>query len=346
MANFNQEYMLLGGLEDKYRIMYLDTMDAVRRHMLYRPMIPGDADILFSGRVTTEGDPDNDGLLDPEITHLTCFLGGMVGMGAKLFNVEGDLEIAKKLTDGCVWAYSSMGAGVMAENAKIIPCASVTDCHWNETIWHELLDPSWKYRDQMIKAYDTKKIKQEAQKETDRIAAEAKISAGEEERVATTEPAKEAGNSQGPASDHERKDTDDASDLPPSAKVDVDSPPPESTRGDEKSSDGPASVDSDQSSNATPNLQRRQTEKESSELPVPDANHDQDILDNKKKETAQELETSATGRTAKSPQVEKPLLAEDDPNRPLNHTEFIKKRILNEGLKPGYTSVESRYILR
>src|ERR1700692_2878546 len=108
--------------------MYLKTIDAVRKWMLYRPMVPDNRDVLFSGSITTMGDPELDLKLSADVEHLTCFIGGMVGMSAKIFGIEGDLEIAKRLADGCVWAYESTLTGIMPEGATVMPCKSSEHC--------------------------------------------------------------------------------------------------------------------------------------------------------------------------------------------------------------------------
>jgi mannosyl-oligosaccharide alpha-1,2-mannosidase len=123
--------------------MYFKTMNAVREHMLYRPMLPNDRNVLFSAEITTSGRPEieNDIKLDPEVTHLTCFLGGMVGMGAKVFGLTADMDIAEKLTDGCVWAYEATATGIMPEKALTMPCEDASNCPWNQTRYWEYLDP-------------------------------------------------------------------------------------------------------------------------------------------------------------------------------------------------------------
>ncbi|CAL3971661.1 unnamed protein product [Diplocarpon coronariae] len=148
------QYLLLGGLDDTYHKMYTKTIDAVRKWMLYRPMVPDNRDILFAGSVTTNGDPSQDLILTAEVEHLTCFIGGMFGMGAKIFGIEGDLEIAKKLTDGCVWAYESTRSGVMPESAIVLPCKDAEHCTWNETLYWEYLDPMRIQRDRNVADYD------------------------------------------------------------------------------------------------------------------------------------------------------------------------------------------------
>lgn len=126
-------------------------------------MIPdSDRKILFSGKITIVegilGDIPTVGF-DAEVTHLTCFLGGMVGMGAMVFELSADIEIAKALSDGCVWAYEATESGIMPEDAVVIPCDSFINCAWNETLWEHHIDPIWDRRDQMIVDYDENKAR-------------------------------------------------------------------------------------------------------------------------------------------------------------------------------------------
>ncbi|KZF21936.1 glycoside hydrolase family 47 protein [Xylona heveae TC161] len=140
---FPKEYMLLGGLNDQYRKMYEKSIDVVKKYLLFRPMTKDERDILLSGTLLTSGDlsDKDDIILKPEGTHLTCFVGGMFAIGAKIFERPEDFEIAKKLTDGCVWAYESTATGIMPETFHALPCESRTDCPWNETKYFEALDP-------------------------------------------------------------------------------------------------------------------------------------------------------------------------------------------------------------
>ena len=139
-----KEYMLLGGLKDQYRTMYEATLEPIEKYILFRPMIPDEKrDTLFAGLVTTTGKLDNpeDVSLKPENTHLTCFTGGMYAIGAKIFGRESDLDVAKKLTDGCVWSYEATTTGIMPEYFLAVPCDSTKSCPWNETKWYEALAP-------------------------------------------------------------------------------------------------------------------------------------------------------------------------------------------------------------
>ncbi|KAF1843812.1 glycoside hydrolase family 47 protein [Cucurbitaria berberidis CBS 394.84] len=143
-----KEYLLLGGQVEKYRTMYEQSMDVVKEHLIFRPMLPNEDDILFCGKLNVPSNTDDTkvGDLDAENAHLTCFAGGMFGMGAKLFDRPEDLEIAKKLTEGCVWSYSMTPSGIMPESFEAAPCENTKECTWNETAYWEILDPRSEYR--------------------------------------------------------------------------------------------------------------------------------------------------------------------------------------------------------
>jgi mannosyl-oligosaccharide alpha-1,2-mannosidase len=146
---FPKQYLLLGGLEPKYRTMHEKTVAAVKKYLLFRPMIEDETrDLLFSARAISTDGTDENLSYDFEVTHLSCFLGGMFGLGGKIFDSEEDVEIGKKLTDGCVWAYEIMPTGVMPEYSSAFPCRSVSECNFNETAWHERLDPQHSWREE------------------------------------------------------------------------------------------------------------------------------------------------------------------------------------------------------
>ncbi len=136
-----KEYMLLGGLEDIYRRMYEMAVETTKKYLLFRPMLPGGRNILLSGVLRTSGRLDDEGdlSLKPEGTHLTCFAGGMFAIGAKIYNRESDIDIARKLTDGCVWAYEATMTGIMPERYLAVPCQNQERCDWNETLYNRMV---------------------------------------------------------------------------------------------------------------------------------------------------------------------------------------------------------------
>ncbi|KAI1815093.1 glycosyl hydrolase family 47-domain-containing protein [Poronia punctata] len=156
---FPKQWLLLGGLEPKYKELHLRVSEAVKKWLLYRPMVPDNRNILFSGKIFTTGDPETDAVTEYEVTHLTCFLGGMFAMGGKIFEVPADVEIGKKLTDGCVWAYEATETGIMPEGAKVLPCDNVKTCHWNQTRWEQAIDPLYDSRREQLDSYYERKEK-------------------------------------------------------------------------------------------------------------------------------------------------------------------------------------------
>jgi mannosyl-oligosaccharide alpha-1,2-mannosidase len=143
---FPKEYLLLGGQLDQYRTMYEYAADASIENLIFRPMTVDNRDLLISGvlKVTvnaTTGEYIHNLHADSE--HLTCFAGGMFAMGSKIFNRPNDLEIGRKLTDGCVWAYNSTTTGIMPEVFTAVKCEGWEDeqCQWNQTEYWHSLDP-------------------------------------------------------------------------------------------------------------------------------------------------------------------------------------------------------------
>lgn len=115
--------------------MYQAAVEAAKKYLLFKPMLPTNEDFLVLGTSRSVGD-DNDGLLDPLGQHLTCFAGGMLAIGSKIFGRTQDLETARQVTDGCVWAYESMPTGIMPELFRLAACPDVGGCEWNEERWY------------------------------------------------------------------------------------------------------------------------------------------------------------------------------------------------------------------
>ncbi|KAI0458911.1 glycoside hydrolase family 47 protein [Xylaria acuta] len=159
---FPKQWLLLGGLEPKYKELHLKVSEAVKKWLLFRPMVPDDRDILFSSKITTNGEPEIDANKQYEVTHLTCFIGGMFAMGGKIFEVPADVEIGKKLTEGCVWAYESTPTGIMPEGAHVLPCPDAKTCHWDQALYEQTLDPAFESRDEQVEEYRKRKAKAKA----------------------------------------------------------------------------------------------------------------------------------------------------------------------------------------
>ncbi len=129
---------LLGG-QLRYETMYRAAMETAKEHLLFRPMVSEDdeegKDVLFVGdaEVTSESSAVDH---IPDGQHLSCFAGGMFGLGGKLFDIPDHLVIGERLARGCAWAYDAFPTGLMPEIFTIIPCKSVDGpCPFDEKRW-------------------------------------------------------------------------------------------------------------------------------------------------------------------------------------------------------------------
>jgi mannosyl-oligosaccharide alpha-1,2-mannosidase len=128
-----KEYQLLGAQSNQYHDMYVAAMEGIKKHLLFRPMDKAGEDLLFAGNIRFDAGSGKE-LFEYQTEHLKCFLGGMVGLGAKVFGREGDLSIALKLVNGCIWAYDLMPVGIMPETVYVSGCRR-SRCEWDEEKW-------------------------------------------------------------------------------------------------------------------------------------------------------------------------------------------------------------------
>ncbi|KAF2662389.1 glycoside hydrolase family 47 protein [Lophiostoma macrostomum CBS 122681] len=142
MADSSYEYFpkmfaLLGGLEPVYKKLYEETAPVIDKHMLFRPMLPDPkegAELLFSGDVHANNYHES---LDPEMQHLTCFIGGFFALAGRLFKNDYHVDLGAKLTEGCIYAYKTMPTGIMPEIFHMTPCPTRNSCPFNNTFWEE-----------------------------------------------------------------------------------------------------------------------------------------------------------------------------------------------------------------
>jgi mannosyl-oligosaccharide alpha-1,2-mannosidase len=128
---------LLGGQVPAYEKMYRAAMVAAKKHMLFRPMVAEDddegQDVLFVGDAYVQSDSINQ---IAEGQHLSCFAGGMFGLGGKLFDITDHVAIGERLARGCSWAYNAFPTGLMPEIFNAVTCDSIDGpCPWDEERW-------------------------------------------------------------------------------------------------------------------------------------------------------------------------------------------------------------------
>ena len=131
-----KQYLLLGGRHEQYRQMYETAMAVAKKHLLFRPLNRNDQDILLSG--TLKRYAQQSPILQPRIDHLSCFLGGMVALAARIFQQPENLETARRLVDGCIWAYNMTTTGIMPEKFDAIACVGkAANCTWSDDRWYD-----------------------------------------------------------------------------------------------------------------------------------------------------------------------------------------------------------------
>ena len=127
-------HALLGGLEPVYAQMAKFSLETISKNLLFRPMVPDKADVLFSGNVHVMNDEPH---LIPEMQHLTCFIGGMFALSGRLFGMEEYVTTGAKLTQGCIYAYSAFPLGIMPEISTFYACSDLSECEFDEETWKE-----------------------------------------------------------------------------------------------------------------------------------------------------------------------------------------------------------------
>ena len=134
-----KQHMLLGGLTKQYQEMYESSMEPIKQHIFFKPMTPDNADILVSGaaRVVSSSQDELRVSKEAKGQHLGCFTGGMIGIGSKIFDRKEELDIARKLVNGCIWAYNHTQTGIMPEVFHMVPCPKEGNCDWDEESWHK-----------------------------------------------------------------------------------------------------------------------------------------------------------------------------------------------------------------
>lgn len=97
-----------------YKEMYLRAIDKIKEFMIFKPKIPDNENILFISSFLTTPKleiPGEEHVLlhqELEMQHLSCFAGGMIALGSRLFDIPEDLELAGNVTYGCVAMYDRL----------------------------------------------------------------------------------------------------------------------------------------------------------------------------------------------------------------------------------------------
>ena len=135
-----KQHILIGGRNDQYRDMYSSALEAAKEQLFFQPLNPNGDQMLLTGAAKRNAASHIQ--LIPRAEHLSCFAGGMVALAAKVFQQTHDLETARQLVEGCLWAYESMPSGIMPEILTAVPCGEHRqhNCTWSEASWYDAVD--------------------------------------------------------------------------------------------------------------------------------------------------------------------------------------------------------------
>ena len=338
-----KQHLLLGGLVPQYQSMYEAAADAGIKKLLFRPMVPGNRDIRVLSKLTTTDNPKEPIRYDYEYenSHLLCFSGGMYALGSKVFDRKEDMDIAAKLTDGCVWAYESTRTGIMPEGFALIPCKSMKSCTFNETLWYEKLDPYRAYREQ-----DQKNAQQQVleQKQKEGVAGESKAWGGTATENEAAAPK---------AIDHKAGDVEPAINGGVNTAT-LTSKPANIEPATKKATDAEATPkgmdDDDKLPTEGPLAKRQLGDIENDPLLGPKSQLPAQTKFEETKKVLADKEDATVLQSLKDKEIGSsiaPTATSAQNNLYPSHEEFARSRIQNEGLPIGVPSISSRsYILR
>ncbi|CAG8555181.1 3196_t:CDS:10, partial [Acaulospora morrowiae] len=104
-----KEHVLVRGALDKYREMYIESIENMHKYLIKESPVKERPDLLFIGEL------DNTSDFLGKMGHLSCFVPGMLAIGSKIFDRPKDLEVAIRLAETCYWSYGITKTGIGAE---------------------------------------------------------------------------------------------------------------------------------------------------------------------------------------------------------------------------------------
>ncbi|VDB96332.1 Bgt-1287 [Blumeria graminis f. sp. tritici] len=132
-----KQYILLGGLISQPKKLYENFIEVAKEYLFVRIFNEHNANLSISGDVRVS---QASLTMDARNQHLTCFVGGMVGLAAKVLSRPSDLIVAEELTQGCIWAYDVSPNGVAPEIFSLSPCLHNYSCDWDDTVYEEAIN--------------------------------------------------------------------------------------------------------------------------------------------------------------------------------------------------------------
>lgn len=134
-----KQYHMFNAAVPQYLRLFKLATKKIKKYMLYKAKLPSillaesntvphlksnPDDVLFLAEFKTDS-PDSSAIHRKTwVTHLSCFAGGMFGLSGRITGDEEEVEIGKKLTNGCYKLYELME--LMPEWLILDPCPEGT----------------------------------------------------------------------------------------------------------------------------------------------------------------------------------------------------------------------------
>ena len=108
-----KEYKLLGASASaqQYRRVYEASIDTARKRLFLDVDIVPDTPLMVIAKIEHNR-------LIPEVEHLTCFAGAMLGLGARLLDRPADMRDAERFTDTCYFLSAATPTGLQPESVE------------------------------------------------------------------------------------------------------------------------------------------------------------------------------------------------------------------------------------
>jgi mannosyl-oligosaccharide alpha-1,2-mannosidase len=131
IPDLRQTHLLYGQRDGMHLRMWQKAAPKIKANVLFQPMVPNNSALLFPGILPSQK-PGTYGL-QSKVEHLACFLGGVMALSSRLPPYDkDDLEVAAKLTNGCVWGYEQSPSGIMPDIFETVSCINnQLDCPWD-----------------------------------------------------------------------------------------------------------------------------------------------------------------------------------------------------------------------
>lgn len=228
-------------------------------------------------------------------------------MGAKIFDRPSEMELAEKLTKGCIWAYESTTTGIMPEGFITVPCDDMTHCSWNQSKWWDMLDPYQKSRK------DSYAKQSQAVLRAEPTHSKSSVKQSQETSLVSAEPDTSSHDPLRKVRRQLGKLGDEASDATLGEKH------PDHSQSSPEESRSPRSPNTNDPHSDKPSKTSTNAAPPAAGAPISHMSESRHV-------------------PTKLPYLPPP---------PLNHEEYVKKRIDEERLPPGFVTFQSKkYILR